>query len=369
MEPDYYAVLGLQPGASVSDIKRAYRRLARRHHPGINPGDRAAEALFQQISEAYETLVDPERRRHYDAAGSRTATVDRRVFEFSGFDFTVAAQGPQAATFTELFADILHPAPSAHIRRSEAGPDLHTSLSLSFEDALRGVERQAVVMRQVECDACHGAGEMRTVEARCVSCQGTGQVRWARGHMVFTKACASCGGSGKERSRRCPLCAGQGRSVRSEAISVRVPAGVRDGARLRVAERGHAGGHGARNGHLYVDISVRPHPMLRRQADDLHMVLPVAVYEAALGARIDVPTIDGQVRVTIPPGVQAGQRIRVEGRGAPSAAGRRGDLWLEVQLILPALGDERSRELMREFARLNTTDVRREFAEAFKSEG
>ncbi|CAN5836636.1 molecular chaperone DnaJ [soil metagenome] len=369
MESDYYAILGLQRGASAADIKRAYRRLARKHHPGINPGDRAAEALFQQISEAYETLVDADRRRHYDAAGSRTENVDRRVFEFSGFDFTVAAQGSQAATFTELFADILHPVPSTQIRRAESGPDLHTSLSLSFEDALRGVERQVVVMRQVECEGCRGAGERRTAEARCAPCQGVGQVRWARGHMVFTKACTACGGTGKERSRRCPLCAGQGRSVRSEAISVRVPPGVRDGARLRVSERGHAGGHGARNGHLYVDVTVRPHPKLRREGDDLYMAVPVAVYEAALGARIEVPSIDGSVRMTLPPGVQAGKRVRVQGRGAASPSGRRGDLWLEVQLTLPPLADERSRELMRELARLNTSDVRREFTESFKSEG
>lgn len=369
MEPDYYAVLGVQPGASVTDIKRAYRRLARRHHPGINPGDRAAEALFQQISDAYETLVDPERRQRYDAAGDRQQTVDRRVFEFSGFDFTVTAQGSQAATFTELFADVLHPAPSAHIRRSDAGPDLHTSLSLSFEESLRGVERNVVVMRQVECDACHGAGEIRAEEARCTSCQGAGQVRWARGHMVFTKACSACAGTGRERSRSCSLCAGQGRSVRSEAISVRVPPGVRDGARLRVSERGHAGGHGARNGHLYVDVAVRPHPKLRREGDDLHMVVPVAIHEAALGARIDVPSIDGPIRLTLPAGVLAGHRLRVEGRGAPSAAGGRGDLWVEVRLVLPALTDDRSRELMREFARLNPGDVRREFAESFKSEG
>src|SRR5215210_272426 len=304
MSMDLYAVLGVQPQASHADIKRAYRRLARRHHPGINPGDRAAEALFQQISEAYETLIDPERRQRYDAAGKRSEAVDRRVSEFSGFDFTVAAQGSQAATFTELFADILHPAPSAHIRRSDVGPDLHTSLSVSFEDSLRGVERQVVVMRQVECEACHGAGEMSTAEARCPSCHGSGSVRWARGHMVFTKPCSSCGGTGRERSRRCPLCAGQGRSVRSEAVTVRVPPGVRDGARLRVTERGHAGGHGARNGHLYVDVNVRPHSKLRREGDDLHMVVPVAVHEVALGARIDVPSLDGPVRVTLPAGIQ-----------------------------------------------------------------
>jgi molecular chaperone DnaJ len=369
MGVDYYAVLGLQPGAGVAEIKRAYRRLARRHHPGINPGDREAEALFQRISEAYETLVDPERRHRYDAAGAGTEAGDRRVSEFTGFDFTVAARGPQAATFSELFAEVLHPTPAADRGRAEAGADLHATISLSFEDALRGVERQVVVMRQIECGACRGAGEVRTQETRCSQCHGVGKTRWARGHMVFTKACSSCGGTGRERSRRCPMCAGQGRSVRSEGILARIPPGVRDGARLRIPERGHAGRHGARNGDLYVDVTVRPHPSLRREGNDLHMVVPVAIHEAALGARVEVPSVDGPVKLKIPAGTQAGQRFKVSGRGAVSGSGGRGDLFIEVRLALPPIADERSKELMREFARLNAEDVRRQFVESFKSEG
>ena len=362
---DYYTILGLQPGASNSEIKRAFRRLARRHHPGINPGDGQAEALFQRISEAYETLVDPERRRRYDDAESPSgAGADRTTFEFTGFDFTAAAHGPQAATFSELFAEVLHPVPKTE-RRAEAGADLHGSLSVSFEDALRGVDRQLVVTRQVTCGACRGVGEVSTAEMRCPQCQGAGKLRWARGHMVFTKACGACRGTGRERQQRCGTCAGQGRSVRSEAISVRIPAGVRDGARLRIAERGHSGRLGGRNGDLYVDVSVRPHPVLRRDGDDLHMVVPVSVHEAALGARIEVPSVDGPVKLRIPPGTQAGQRFRVTERGAPGVSGRRGDLFLEVRLTLPPLVDERSKELMRELARLNPVDVRRDLTETF----
>ena len=360
---DYYAILGLQPDASVSDIKRAYRRLARRHHPGINPGDRQAEALFQRITEAYETLVDPERRRRYDRADASAPTGERGTFEFTGFDFTAAAHGSQAATFSELFAEVLHPIPRAE-RRVEAGADLHASVNLSFEDALRGTERQVVVTRQVPCASCQGVGEISTADMRCPHCQGAGKLRWARGHMVFSKGCAACGGTGRERQRRCPTCAGQGRTMRSEAVAVRIPAGVRDGARLRVPERGHSGRLGGRNGDLYVDVSVRPHPVLRRDGDDLHMVVPVAVHEAALGARIEVPSVDGPVKVRIPPGTQAGQRFRVSGRGAPGMSGERGDLYLEVRLMLPPLVDERSKELMRELARLNSIDVRKELVEA-----
>lgn len=363
---DYYTILGLAPGASVSDIKRAYRRLARRHHPGINPGDRQAEALFQRILEAYETLIDPDRRRSYDSAEAPAGNNERGTFEFTGFDFSAAAHGAQAATFSELFAEVLHPVPKAE-QRAETGADLHATVSLSFEDALRGVERQIVVTRQVLCAACRGIGEVSTTETRCVQCQGAGKLRWARGHMVFTKVCASCLGTGRERQRRCAMCAGQGRSVRSETVVVRIPAGVRDGVRLRVPDRGHSGRLGGRNGDLYVDVSVRPHPVLQRKGDDLHMVVPVSIPEAALGARIEVPSVDGLVKVRIPPGTQAGQRFRVSGRGAPGVSGERGDLFIEVRLTLPPLGDERSKELMRELARLNPADVRRELVETFNT--
>ena len=162
---DLYSILGVAPGASASDIKRAYRRLARRHHPGLNPGDRESETLFQQISEAYETLVDPERRRHYDAAGLRTAQIGGGPLEFTGFDFTAVVHGPEAATFSELFADVLHPAPRIDRARQEAGADLHVAISLSFEAAFHGAERQVAVTRHVACAACEGAGEVMTATA------------------------------------------------------------------------------------------------------------------------------------------------------------------------------------------------------------
>jgi molecular chaperone DnaJ len=357
---DFYTILGLEPGASSAEIKRAYRRLARRYHPGINPGDRAAEALFQRIAEAYETLVDPVRRRQYDMADGRTMSrTEATTFEFSGFDFSAAVHGPQAATFSELFADVLHPVVSGD-NRSEVGADLHASLTLTFKESIHGVERQVVVTRHVACAACGGAGEVRTPEGRCSHCHASGTVRWARGHMVFSKACAACGGTGRQRHQRCDVCAGHGRLVRSEAIPVRVPAGVADGARLRVPEKGHAGRHHGRTGDLYVTVHVQPHPVLRRDGDDLFLALPVAIHEAVLGARIDVPTFDGPVKLRVPPGTQGGHRFRLRGRGVAGPNGTRGDLIVEVRLTLPPIVDERSKELMREFGRVNNEDVRGE---------
>jgi molecular chaperone DnaJ len=358
---DFYAILGVSPGASVSDVKRAYRRLSRRYHPGINPGDRAAEEMFRRISQAYETLVDAERRRAYERAQHQPDRRSEPPLEFSGFDFSVRAHGPQAATFTELFAEALHPV--ARQTGAQPGADLHGSVSLSFAEAMSGAEHVLTLTRHVPCLTCGSTGQVRVRHDTCQDCRGAGQVRWARGHMVFTKPCATCGGSGREDSRGCPACAGHGRVPRTEAVTVKIPAGIVDGARLRLAGAGHAGTHGGAPGDLYVDVSVRPDPVLRREGDDLHMIVPVAVHEAVLGTRIEILSFDGPVRLKIPPATQGGQRFRISERGAVTVSGRRGDLFVEVRLMLPSVLDERTKDLMREFARLHPEDIRKPLVE------
>jgi molecular chaperone DnaJ len=357
---EFYLLLGVSPDASTADIKRAYRRLARRYHPGINPGDRAAEAMFQRVSEAYETLVDPGRRQRYDDIGSRGQenTKERPSFMFAEFDFSMARHGAQASTFSELFADVLHPAPSVGDGRAESGPDLHASLTVPFAAAMRGIERQLLVTRHVVCGGCSGAGYIATAEGKCSGCQGTGQIRWARGHMVLSKVCPTCGGAGRQATQLCAVCAGEGRAVRSEAVSVPVPAGISDGMQLRIPAMGHAGRNGGRPGDLYVNVRVQPHEIFRRNGDDLVCMLPVAVHEAVLGARIEVPTLDGPAKLRVPAGTQAGTLLRLAGRGAPNAQGAFGDLLFEVKLVLPSGLDDRSRELMRQFAEIHTEDVR-----------
>jgi molecular chaperone DnaJ len=356
---DFYAILGLSTDASVTDIKRAYRRMARRYHPGINPGDRASEEMFRRVSEAYETLVDPRRREEYDAVGRAAAPSSASVsLEFTEFDFSVAASGAQAATFAELFADVLHPAP-ARGQGAERGADLHATVTVEFLDAIKGVDRQIVVTRQVLCSVCAGTAHVAVSEGRCQQCQGTGSVRWARGHMVFSKTCSACNGSGRLRVQRCAVCNGHGRTVRSEALSVSIPAGTLDGTRLLLAERGHAGLNGGKPGDVYVTVQVSPHPFLRREREDLVCTVPLGVHEAVLGARIDVPTPDGPARFWIPPGTQAGQRFRLSGRGVPSPHGAPGDLVVEVKLVLPTRVDERSREILREFGEHNYEDLRK----------
>ena len=356
---DYYLLLGLRPGASEGEIKRAYRRLARKYHPDINPGDHAAETLFKRIAEAYETLVDPQRRRTYDTGGS-APDQDAAALSFDGFDFSVVSDSRTGATFSELFADVFQRSAGLDDTRPVAGADIHAEVSLTFEESVRGAERRMTITRQEPCEPCQGRGVIRTAGGQCVTCHGSGNIRWTRGHMVFSRACTSCGGTGRLRQQACPSCAGHGMHPRTESVLVRLAPGVADGTRLRVSGKGHAGRFGGSTGDLIVAVHVAPHRLFRREGDDLHLVAPLALHEATLGAKIDVPTPDGVARVRIPPGTQTGQRFRLRGRGVTTPDGRAGDLVVEVRVVVPQLRDERSKELMREFARLNADDVRKD---------
>jgi molecular chaperone DnaJ len=355
---DLYLLLGVQREATDGDIKRAYRRLARRWHPDINPGDREAAIRFRQVLEAYETLSDPDRRRRYDAGQLSPLTPGAASsFGFTGFDFSARVHAERTTTFGDLFEEVFarrsdpRPAP-------ERGADIHAQTRVSFEEAWLGTARTATVTRQHACQQCAGSGFHRIAETACSACEGSGAVRSVRGHMVFTKDCTRCAGTGILRQERCAACHGQGMSARTETLSVQVPPGVADGARLRLAGQGHAGSLGGPPGDLYIDVHVESHEVFRREGDDVHVVLPVAVHEAGLGAKIDVTTPEGVVRVRVPPGTQSGQRFRLRERGAVTRKGTRGDLVVEVRLTLPRVLDERSRELLREFGRINGESVR-----------
>jgi molecular chaperone DnaJ len=359
---NFYVILGLPREATVGEIKRAYRRLARKYHPDVNPGDRAAAEFFRLVTEAYETLADPERRRRYDAPEeavpeSRTAA----AFEFAGFDFSRREDGDRASTFGELFADVVPGAGPPVPGRAERGADVHVPVVLSFEEAARGVERQCRLTRLERCAPCGGRGVLRGVEAPCRLCEGAGHRRGVRGHMVFSRPCPGCAGTGVVRDRVCGACGGEGIGVRADVVTVSIPAGVADGAQLGLAGEGHAGRRGGPPGDLRVAVAVQPHAFFERAGDDLLVEVPVAVHEAALGARIEVPGLDGPVRLRVPPGTQSGQTFRLRERGLPSPrSGQRGDLVVTVRLVLPRVLDERSRELLREFARINTESVRKD---------
>jgi len=353
---DLYVVLGLKHGATESDIKRAYRRLARRFHPDINPGDHTAEARFRQILEAYETLIDPERRSRYDSGAVDRAS-PRRTSGFEGFDFSSRGVD-HSATFGDLFAEVLSERGTGRAA-PERGADLHQKVQLSFEQAFSGVQRAFTVTRREGCRTCAGTGVVRVAAGLCPLCQGSGAIRSVRGHMVFSRSCQACAGSGQQRPRACETCAGTGHHTRTETVNVRIPPGIAEGDRVRVPAMGNAGLRGGPAGDLFVTVHVAPHPVYRREGDDLHMVVPIAVHEAALGARVEIPTPEGDARLRVPPGTQSGQRFRLRERGVVSTRdGRRGDLVVEVRLMLPKLLDERSKELLREFGRINGENVR-----------
>jgi molecular chaperone DnaJ len=356
---DLYELLGIARGATLIEIKRSYKRLARKYHPDINPGDNAAEARFKEITRAYETLSDPERRLRYDA-GALSAASTAVSFEFEGFDFSGGMAHADAPTFGDLFAEVFSQRQEAQAAEPVRGADLHASLSLTFEEAMRGTQRQIMLTRRDTCQSCRGVGALKIAEARCQRCQGTGLIRSRRGSMVFSKSCDACGGSGRLLQTACGRCGGLGVEMRSETITVGIPAGVGDGARIRVPEKGNVGERRGRVGDLYIAIQVEPHGTFVREGDDFHITVPIGVHEAALGAKIDVPAPDGTARLRVPPGTQTGQRFHIRGRGAPSPrSGERGDLVVEVRIVLPKVLDERSKELLREFGRINDEQIRR----------
>ncbi len=355
---DFYLILGVERSASSMEVERAYTRLARRYHPDLNPGDSEAEAFYRRATEAYETLRDPARRQEYDAKGEPQVVMREAAVEFRGFDFSTPVTGA-SATFGELFSEALERPDAGTAGEEEKGGDLHGEVALGFEEALRGAARRLTITRLDTCAGCRGSGLRRAAESRCTHCRGLGATQWRRGHMVFSKPCSRCGGSGRQRHRACGACQGAGTASVTEEITIQVPAGVADGARMRVAGKGSAGRGGAPAGDLYITARVDGHRLFGRRGSDLTLTVPIGVHEAALGATVTIPTLDGEARLRVPPGTQSGTHLRLRGRGVPSPAGRpRGDLLVEIRIVVPRLADERSRELLREFGRINAADLR-----------
>ncbi len=353
-----YDLLGLDRDASEAQVRRAYRRLARRWHPDLNPGNTEAARRYAAITEAFEILVDPNRRRAWDASGAVAPAPAPAPAAFAGFDFSLTMQGAQASTFGDLFVDVFRQAASAGTGASR-GTDIYAEVVITLADVLHGASRHIDVARRVACRMCHGLGVLEASPVPCRVCGGAGQQRLGRGHMVFTRPCEACHGAGAVRRRACHGCHGLGHHDAVAAVTVAIPPGLEDGDEIIRHGEGHVGARGGAPGDLRVRVRVAPDPRLTRQGHDLHMTLPVAVHEAVLGARISVPTAEGPVSVRVPPGIQSGQRLRLRERGLPSRSlGRRGDLVLEVQLVLPPVIDARAKALMQEFARLHPEDVR-----------
>ncbi len=374
--PDYYATLGVRRDASSDEIRKAYRRLARKHHPDLNPGDKAAEERFRKVQEAYDVLSDPKKRQTYDQFGVYSEAKPgpgggqawSPHMDFGGFDFEdlfarsgrPGAQKGEGPSFSDLFSQLFGRRPTAEEpAQAQAGTDLEYGLSIGFWEAIHGTQVKLNVARQETCQSCGGTGGGGG-GAACPECHGSGNVTQMAGAMRFTLNCPRCGGSGRLKST-CTACYGDGRVSRPETVEARIPPGVQTGTRLRVAGKGNAGTRGAPPGDLYITVRVEEHPFFHREGDNIEIRLPVSVTEATLGAKIEVPTIEGRTLLKIPPGTKAGQKFRMRERGVLSSRkNARGDQIVEVVVQPPAVRDERTKEILRELAQLNPEDPRAE---------
>ncbi len=399
---DYYAALGVKKTATSDEIRKAFRKLARKYHPDVNPGDKKSEEKFKEISEANDVLSDDKKRKIFDQLGFYSDSIDPATaeaaargeyaggspfagqsrgprgsyggqevpFDFGGFDFSdFAAAGkgqPRAdqsgfgGSFKDIFSGMFNGSGKAAQRGPQAGTDLEYQVSIDFWTAVRGGTTRLEIERQEVCPTCKGksttGGPME-----CPECHGSGQVTQMGGRMKFNIQCPRCGGSG-EVSSSCATCDGAGLVTRREPLEFRIKPGTRDGQRIRLAGKGNAGTNGGTNGDLYLIIKAGPHPFFIRTADDIYTTVPITISEATLGAKIDVPTIDGRTQLKIPQGTQTGQKLRLREKGVPSAAneGKRGDQIVEVKIVVPRIQDERSKEILRELATLNPEDPRAE---------
>lgn len=354
--------------------------MARKSHPDVNPGDKSAEERFKKIQEAYDVLSDAKKRAMYDQYGFYSENFKEHAggqsrgapegfpggFHFEGMDFGESGQSSFRDVFSELFSGGAARSRDERGRPSGAakGADLEQHLNISFIESIRGLSPRIVLNRNNACAACDGSGSDKSAgQQTCPRCQGSGQEGKSHGFMRFSSPCRVCGGSGKVGGR-CKVCSGSGNAPVQETITVRIPAGVDHGFRMRVAGKGNAGRAGGPPGDLYLIISVRPHDFFRREGNDIVCTVPITVTEAALGTKIEVPSIDGIALLRIPPGTQSGQKFRLRGKGAPSLRGEApGSQIVEVRVIVPKVADERSKEILRELARLNPDNPRAGFGQ------
>ncbi len=378
---DYYATLGVKRTATPDEIRKAFRKAARKYHPDVNPGDKKAEEKFKEISEANEILSDEKKRKIYDQLGFYSDQIDPAQAEayarqqsaggqppvdFGGFDFSGFSGGAQPSpggsswgNFKDIFSGIFTGAQNAQRPRGpQPGTDLEYQATVDFWTAIRGGQMRLQIHRQEVCPTCHGQAHTGG-SMTCPECNGSGQVTQMGGRMKFNIPCPDCNGTGRI-SHNCPTCHGEGLVSKTETVEFRIKAGTRDGQRIRLAGKGNAGVNGGPSGDLFVIVRTGTNPVFSRSGDDIHLAVPVTVPEAALGAKVEVPTIDGRAQLKIPPGTQTGQKLRMRDRGVESASrpGQRGDQIVSIEVVVPQLQDERSREIMRELAKLNGQDPR-----------
>ncbi|MBE0461029.1 MAG: molecular chaperone DnaJ [Candidatus Aminicenantes bacterium] len=361
MAKNYYEILGVDKKASLAEIKKAYRKLARKHHPDLNPGDRVAEAKFKDIQEAYSVLSDSKKRAQYDQFGFVGEVPPggpqwQNYSNFEGFDFS----GFGASSFQDIFENLFSARARPSARRAARGEDLHYRMRLSFMDAIHGVKTRIRLTRMITCSICSGRGYIpRGSSQTCPSCGGTGHKEMQKGFMKFSSTCPSCGGTGISPGKECGTCHGSGLVQKTELISVRIPAGVNTGSTVRIPGKGNAGVMGGPTGDLFISIEVDSHHLFKRERANIYVKIPITVTEASLGAKIEVPTLYGRSIIKIPPGTKSGQKFRLRDKGAP-LPGKRvyGDQFVEVYIVPPKTDNVKVRELLKELESLSGQNPR-----------
>ena len=392
-QKDYYGTLGVKKTATPDDIRKAFRKLARKHHPDVNPGDKKAEEKFKEISEANDVLSDPKKKKIFDQLGFYSDQIDPAAaeaasrggygfqggstrsqqrpqqqggvpFDFGGFDFSDYEQGAGTETgstggFRDIFSGMFS-GRQAKPKGPQPGSDLEYQVAVDFWTAILGGTMKLQITRRDTCPTCKGKSTSGGSQT-CPECQGSGSVTQMGGNMKFNIECPMCHGTGKVQNG-CATCHGEGTVSRQETVEFRIKAGTRDGQRIRLGGRGNAGTNGGAAGDLFLILKVGTHPVFTRDGDTIYVTVPVTITEAALGAKIEVPTIDGRAQLKIPPGTQDGQKLRLREKGVPSAAHEsvRGDEIVSVHITVPRVQDERSKEILRELAKLNPEDPREE---------
>jgi len=358
---DYYEILGVTKNASQDEIKKAYRKLAMQYHPDRNPGNKEAEGKFKEATEAYEVLKDEQKKAAYDNYGHQAfgqgggygGGGHQGGQGFEGFDFNDIF-----SNFSDIFGDFGGAANRQGKKRSAAqrGSDVRYNLEISLEEAFRGVTEKITFTIPAQCDACHGSGAQSGEKpVDCPTCHGAGKVRVQQGFFIVERTCTTCGGSGQVIKNPCKKCGGEGRINKEKTLSVKIPAGVEEGNRIRLAGEGEAGARGGQAGDLYVYISIRKHQFFTRKGDDVHFEIPLKFTTAALGGSVEIPTIDGtKANLKIPEGAQSGDvyRLKSKGMSVINSGGRRGDMYVKINIETPVKLSAEERELLKKLDKL-----------------
>lgn len=363
MAKDYYNTLGVKRGASADEIKKSFRKLARKYHPDVNPNDKTAEQKFKELNEAYEVLGDAKKKEQYDQfgsaafeqqyAGGPSAEEFARAFRGTGADFS------ETFDFGSIFGDIFGRRAAAE-RGPVRGDDITYAVDINLEDAIYGTTANISLSHEAPCQTCKGSGNQPgTSPQTCPSCKGSGMVIAMKTNIRFSQTCSQCGGRGKININPCRTCSGKGNVLKDETIAVKIPKGVDTGSKIRVAGKGEAGTGGGHPGDLYIITRVRPHHFFERKGDNLYSDIPISYSEAALGAKIEVPTVDGIVALTIPSGTQNGQQFRLKDKGVPHlTGGGSGDHYITVKIAVPKHIDDKAKQLIKDLDKISKENPR-----------